>query len=170
MRSSLFASATTTTFWWLRVRSCDNHILSPGACLVRYWSTTRAPCTNSLRRYEFPRLLMPSNFCLPPVEYSRGTIPTQAARSFPLRKPAPLPMAATRAVAVTGPIPGMAVSRWQASFSLAVCRITASSVRKGPPGQLQFWALLISAPRFEDQQIASDLDQGASLLPIFSIS
>ena len=45
------------------------------ACLSRYCITTRAPCTNSLRRYEFPRLLMPSSFCLPPVEYSRGTMP-----------------------------------------------------------------------------------------------
>src|SRR5580704_19135715 len=79
IRSTLFASATTATFWWVRANSCDNQTLSPGACLVRYCITTRAPCTNSLRRYEFPRLLMPSSFCLPPVEYSRGTIPTQAA-------------------------------------------------------------------------------------------
>jgi len=74
IRSSLFASATTATFWWVRAISSDNQTLSPGACLVRYCITTRAPCTNSLRRYEFPRL-MPSSFCLPPVEYSRGTIP-----------------------------------------------------------------------------------------------
>jgi hypothetical protein len=45
------------TFWWVRAISCDNQLLSPGACLVRYCITTRAPCTNSLRRYEFPRLL-----------------------------------------------------------------------------------------------------------------
>ena len=59
------------------------------------------------------------SFCLPPVEYSRGTIPTHAAKSRPLRNALPLPIAATRAVAVTGPIPGMAVSRQQASFSVA---------------------------------------------------
>jgi hypothetical protein len=31
-------------------------------------------------------LLMPSSFCLPPVECSRGTTPIQAANSRPLRK------------------------------------------------------------------------------------
>jgi hypothetical protein len=34
-----------------------------------------------------------------------------------MRKAAPLPMAAISAVAVTGPMPGIATSRWQASFS-----------------------------------------------------
>ncbi len=69
---------------------------------------------------------MPSNFCLPPVEHSRGTIPTQAARSRPFRNALPLPTAAIRAVAVTGPTPGIAVSRWQASSSFAVFWMTAS--------------------------------------------
>src|ERR1035441_7952843 len=32
-----------------------------------------------------PRLLMPYSFCLPPVEYCRGTTPTQAAKSRPRR-------------------------------------------------------------------------------------
>ena len=40
---------------------------------------------------------MPSNFCLPPLEYSPGTMPMQAARSRPLRKAAPFPTAAIRA-------------------------------------------------------------------------
>ena len=41
-------------------------------------------------------------------------------------------MAAMTAVAVTGPIPGMATSRWQASFSQAVFLISpsASSMKK----------------------------------------
>ena len=50
---------------------------------------------------------MPSNFCLPPVEYSRGTIPIQAARSRPFRNALALPTAAIKAVAVTGPTPGI---------------------------------------------------------------
>src|SRR5579862_1614725 len=54
-----------------------------------------------------PRLLMPSSLALPPVEYCRGTRPSQAAKSRPLRKAAPLPMAATMAVATIGPIPGI---------------------------------------------------------------
>jgi hypothetical protein len=52
------------------------------------------------------RLLMPSNFCFPPLEYSRGTIPTQAASPRPFRNAVPAPIAATKAVAVTGPTPG----------------------------------------------------------------
>jgi hypothetical protein len=44
-------------------------------------------------------LLMPSSFCLPPVEASAGTIPTQAENSWPFLKAAPFPMAAIRAVA-----------------------------------------------------------------------
>jgi hypothetical protein len=164
IRISLFA--TTATFWWVRAISCDNQTLSPEACLVRYCITTRAPCTNSLRRYEFLRLLMPSNFCLPPVEYSRGTIPTQAARSFPRRKLAPLPIAATKAVAVTGPTPGMAVSRWQASFSLAVCWITVSICsiravsRSSSNGQSQ--------STFEQQTANLVDDRGSSLHPALS--
>src|SRR6267143_3397211 len=54
---------------------------------------------------------MPSSFCLPPVECSRGTTPIQAANSRPLWKAPPLPMAAMTAVAVTGPMPGMATSQ-----------------------------------------------------------
>src|SRR5690348_16396211 len=41
-----------------------------------------------------PRLLMPNSFCLPPVEYCRGTTPTHAAKSRPRRNAAPLPIAA----------------------------------------------------------------------------
>jgi len=49
MRSSLFANATTTC-GCLRAISWPNQLFNPGACLVRYCNTTRAPCTNSLRR------------------------------------------------------------------------------------------------------------------------
>ena len=53
------------------------------------------------------------SFCFPPVEYCRGTTPTQAAKSRPRRKAAPLPMAATVAVETSGPKPGIWRSRWQ---------------------------------------------------------
>src|SRR3981081_3137866 len=118
MRTSLLAKATTTTFWCVRPNSCANQLLRPGACLCRCCSTLRAPCTKSLRKYLLPRLLMPSNFCLPKAEYSPGTITIQADRFGPFLKVLPLPTAATRAVAVTGPTPGISVSRWQASCSL----------------------------------------------------
>ena len=44
----------------------------------------------SLRKYLLPRLLMPSSFCLPPVEYSPGTIPIQADRFRPFLNVLPL--------------------------------------------------------------------------------
>src|ERR1039458_4814608 len=69
---------------------------------------------------RWARLLMPSSFCRPPVEYSRGTRPSQAANSRPLPNAAPLPIAAISAVAVTGPMPGIASRRRHASLSCAV--------------------------------------------------
>jgi hypothetical protein len=41
---------------------------------------------NRVRKYLLPRLLMPSNFCLPPVEYSPGTIPIQASLTSTCRR------------------------------------------------------------------------------------
>jgi hypothetical protein len=55
----------------------------------------------------FAGLLMPIKRALPPVEYCLGTSPSQAANSRPFRKAAPLPIAATMAVATIGPIPGI---------------------------------------------------------------
>src|SRR5262244_876193 len=62
---------------------------------------------NILRRYGFPRLLMPSNFALPPVDHCRGTSPSPAANSRPFLKAAPFPMADTTAVETSAPTPGI---------------------------------------------------------------
>jgi hypothetical protein len=78
-----------------------------------------------------PLLLIPSNFCLRPVVYSPGTIPSHAENPRPFLKAAPLPIVAMIAVAVTGPMPGIATSRRQASFSAAALLfyvLTTSSV------------------------------------------
>ena len=45
--------------------------------------TERAPWISSLRRYESPRLLMPSSRFLPPVPCCLGVNPSEAARSRP---------------------------------------------------------------------------------------
>ena len=68
---------------------------------------------------------MPNSFCLPPVEYCRGTTPTQAAKSRPRRKAAPLPMAATVAVETSGPKPGIWRSRRQRASSLLMRSISS---------------------------------------------
>ncbi len=67
------------------------------------------------------RLLIPSSFALPPVEYCRGTRPSHAAKSRPLRTDEPLPMAATIAVATIGPMPGICRIRQQAASFVAIC-------------------------------------------------
>ena len=111
MRAILLANATVATCVRLRDVRLTSHVLRPEDCLVFCSSTVCAPCTKSFRRYLFPRLLVPVSFCLPPVECSPGTTPSQAANPRPFLKAAPLPMAATVAVAVIGPIPGIATRR-----------------------------------------------------------
>ena len=54
-------------------------------------------------------------------------LPSRLRTLAPCWKAAPLPIAAMTAVAVTGPMPGIATSRRQASFSRAVFLITASA-------------------------------------------
>ncbi len=56
-----------------------------------------------------------------------GTRPSQAAKSRPLRKAAPLPMAATVAVEASGPTPGICRSRWQLASALAMRSISSSA-------------------------------------------
>src|SRR5271169_5659892 len=102
----------------LRVVSCASHVLRPVDCVLLFCSTACAPCTKSLRKYLFPRLLVLVSVCLPPLECSPGTTPHQAANPRPFLNAAPLPIAAIVAVAITGPIPGIATSRRQGSSSL----------------------------------------------------
>ncbi len=45
--------------------------------------TARAPWISRVRREVSPRLLMPSSVCLPPLEFCRGTNPSQAASGRP---------------------------------------------------------------------------------------
>ncbi len=68
--------------------------------------TTDVPLQQSIPRFA---LLRCSNF-------GRATAPASL----------PLPTAAIKAVAVTGPTPGIVVSRWQDSFSRASCWMTVS--------------------------------------------
>src|SRR5438445_13070711 len=108
MRASLLARATAATLLWVRAVSWVSHALRPEDCFALCCRTARAPCTKSLRKYEFPRLLIPSNFCLPPVVYSPGTIPSHAENPRPLLKASHLPSAAMFAVARIGQTPAIA--------------------------------------------------------------
>src|SRR5262244_2733044 len=85
MRAVLFASATATTSGGRRRRSPITH----GSALVAFERSklALAPLIRSRRKYGLPRLDIPPRRCLPPVELCRGTRPSQAANSRPLRKP-----------------------------------------------------------------------------------
>ena len=58
-----------------------------------------------VRRYGSPRLVMCPRRVLPPVEYCRGTSPSQAANCRPFLKSWPLPTLAMIAEALKGPMP-----------------------------------------------------------------
>src|SRR5262245_66318076 len=96
MRAVLFASATATTRLGRRWRSPITH----GSALVAFERSklALAPLIRRRRKYGLPRLDIPPRRCLPPVEFCRGTRPSQAANSSPLRKPLGSTTVASRAV------------------------------------------------------------------------
>src|SRR5262244_2906376 len=110
MRAVLFANATATTSGGRRRRSPITH----GSALVAFERSklALAPLIRSRRKYGLPRLDIPPRRCLPPVEFCRGTKPSQAANSRPLRKPLGSTTVAARAVAMIGPMPGTLAKRW----------------------------------------------------------
>src|ERR1700740_1878146 len=90
MSAILLANATVATCLRLRDMRLASHILRKEVCFVLCSSTECAPWTKSFRRYLFPRLLVPVSFCLPPVECSPGTTPSQAAKPRPFLKGSPV--------------------------------------------------------------------------------
>src|SRR5215468_7963977 len=76
-----------------------------------------------------------------PVEICRGTSPSQAAKSRPLENTSPLPIAATMALEMIGPMPGTVIRRSHAgSFSTKLVMSadkpsTRSSSRRQSPAR-----------------------------------
>ena len=92
-------------------------------------------------RYASPRLVICPSRVLPPVEYCRGTSPSQAANCRPFLKSRPLPTVATRAEAVIGPMPlrvwartASALERTCTRISCSYCWILAASALRAPAG------------------------------------
>ena len=56
------------------------------------------------------RALMRRRIARSPVDICFGTQPSHAAKSRPLAKAVPLPMAATRALAMNGPMTGTGIN------------------------------------------------------------
>ncbi len=90
-------------------------------------TTDAAPMINNRRKSRWPILDVLPSFVLPPVEFCLGVSPNHAEKSRPFVKLAEGGANASRAVAMTGPIPGMVIRRFAISSSLARCAISASS-------------------------------------------
>lgn len=131
IRASLLASATTTVLRCRRVRRPRSHAPSGVWLRASDGKAALAPWIKSVRRYLLPRLEMPSSLGLPPVEYCRGTIPSHAPRSRALPNAEPSPTAATSAVALRAPIPGIDAKRRVAASSRARSMNSRSALVRG---------------------------------------
>ena len=127
MRAILAARATTTVLEWALASSPRNHCPSRVLVRLKVGKAARAPWMSIFRKYLLPRLVIPSKRGLPPVVACRGTSPSQAARSRPRANVFAPPTAATSAVALSAPMPGMVVSRRAASSRLASAANSASN-------------------------------------------
>src|SRR5437763_8862557 len=131
MRAVLLASATATTSGGRRRRNPITH----GSALVAFDRSKLALALliRSRRKYWLPRLDIPPRRCLPPVEFCRGTRPSQAANSRPLRKPFGSTTVAAMAVAMIGPMPGTLARRWLTGLLLCQAMSCFSISRPPPP-------------------------------------
>jgi len=112
---------------------------TPHRCIGRRASTTCAACTNSVRKYLLPRLEILPRIVRSPVDSCFGTSPSQAPKSRPCVKPAPLPIAATTALEMIGPIPGTVITRWQASSCSASDSMSADTAAMRSSNRRQSW-------------------------------
>src|SRR5262245_39053723 len=86
-----------------------------------------------------------------PVEICLGTRPSQAAKSRSLQKTSPVPIAATIALEMSGPMPGMLISRSHPESCLASSAISPdnSSMRSSSRRQSAAKPLMIRTMRGE---------------------
>jgi hypothetical protein len=109
-RAVLLAWATPARLFPRRTMRPWRQRLRPSGLPSTVRTTERAPWMSTFRRERSPRLLIPSNSGLPPVECCRGTNPSYAAHSRPFLNVVASPPAATKAVAVKGPTPSSCAS------------------------------------------------------------
>src|SRR5690554_7104101 len=84
IRAFLAANATAALLYPRRSTNSFAQRLSWSSLLASLAITARVPWINNVRRYLSPRLVILPNRGLPPVEYCRGTRPSQAAKCLPL--------------------------------------------------------------------------------------
>ena len=108
-----------------------------------------AACTNRTRRWRLPRFDILPRMVRSPVEICLGTRPNHAAKSRPLAKASPVPIAATIALEMIGPMPGTLVSRSHPASCRAKTAISLdkSSIRSSRRRQSSAKSLMIRAMR-----------------------
>ena len=126
MRASRLASAAATSIRGLRasIRASHGSLVLPRRTALL--TTAMAPRMNSRRRSRWPIFDTLPSRVLPPVPCWRGTRPSQAGKSRLRRKPSSGGASACKAIAHTGPIPGMLISRDVSSLRRASARICFS--------------------------------------------
>src|SRR5215472_7480367 len=110
MRAVLLASATAASLVGLRASSARTHSPSRVGRLRAWRSTATAPAVSRLQMYLSPRLLVRPKRSLPPLEFCRGVIPSQAANSRPNRNREGSATVAAIALAPMMPTPGTVAS------------------------------------------------------------
>src|SRR5215813_10686192 len=111
VRAILLARATITSIRGFRASIRASQAPDGVPCLIALRTTELAPMISRRRSVRSPIFDVAPSFCLPPLECCDGVSPTQAAKSRPLLKALVGGANAANAVAVTGPTPGMVVSR-----------------------------------------------------------
>jgi hypothetical protein len=125
---------------------------SPACCAGAASMPARSKATDSAslhsaavlgRRVRPARTVLPRLEILPrivrsPVDSCFGS-PSQAPKSRPCVKPAPLPIAATTALEMIGPTPGTVITRWQASSCSASDSMSADTAAMRSSNRRQSW-------------------------------
>ena len=96
IRAFLLARATATTFGCRHSRIRLIQTLLASCFPPAFPRTALAPWIKSVRKYRSPRLLIPNNRDLPPLDLCLGTSPSHAANWRPFLKQDWSPTAATR--------------------------------------------------------------------------
>jgi len=97
-------------------------------CRSAWRMTAIEPTTSIWRRYWLPARDMPPSRSFPPLEFCRGTKPIHAARSRPVLNRRGSATLATKALASSGPMPGISINRPPPHLRIARTRTDAPVV------------------------------------------
>jgi hypothetical protein len=115
---------------WGSAGSCPtncNPERNQAASLAAYRSRLVMTSSGQSSGTLLPRLEILPGIVRSPVDSCFGTSPSQAPKSRPCLKPAPLPIAATTALERIGPTPGTVIRRWQLSSCSTSASISAGT-------------------------------------------